>query len=108
MGRTESRASANLVFSSTGSRKMFVVEGWPSASFVGVSRSGFGVPVPSGPGLPATDERGVFSASVRRERRLKGFGTGRWGVETTGSVEVMPFSVAAVTGLPAAASRTAI
>ena len=77
---------------------------------IGVSRSGFGVLLPSGPGEPATDDRGVPSLSLRRPRRLKGFGCGRWGVETgavllTGSCA--PFMVA-TTGLPAAASMMAI
>lgn len=50
----------------------------------------------------------MFSASVRRPRRLKGFGMGRWGVETAAVVSVVPLVAAATTGFPAEASRTAI
>jgi hypothetical protein len=83
----------------------------PSASPIGVSRSGLGVPVPSGPGEPATEDRGVCSLSLRRPRRLKGFGWGRWGVETGALLLVarscVPFMVERA-GLPAAAPMMAI
>lgn len=49
----------------------------------------------------------MFSFSVRRPRRLKGFGIGRWGVETGREGSAVPLT-AATTGLPAAASRIAI
>jgi hypothetical protein len=87
MGRVRSRSSAILTFSRTGSRNIRPLGAGASVSPMGVSRSGFGVP--SGPGEPATEDRGVASLSARRLRRLKDGGFCGVAATVAGSVPFM-------------------